>query len=417
MPVNLLLVTNTLAPGGAEAMLVRLARSLDRSRVRPVVACLKEPGALAAELQADGLEVHANLLAHKLDWRVIGRLGELAGPRGCLVAVGSGGDRMFWSALAGRRYRLPVIVWSHIFPTPDHLAFEWTNRRLYRWVNAFVALGRRHAEALADLEGVPRNRIHIIRNGIEVAPESPRASCCLPVPPDANEPTASTPLPSQGRGQGEGFLPTGTAPPDERSDLPPAPARRGEPGREVTIGLVANFRPDKDHGLFLEAARRVLAARPQARFVLVGDGPTRRDVEPLAARLPADRIILTGYRADARNLIRGMDVVCLTSAWQECLSIAMLEAMAEGKAFVAPRIGSLDEALIDGVTGRVFEPRTPERLAEVLIELIDYPQERERLGQAARELVTHKFTAQTMARGFEELIERLCGREGDGQEA
>lgn len=372
-PVRLLLVTNTLAPGGAEAMLVRLALGLDREVVQPVVLCFKEPGVLAGELAGRSIPVHSWLLRHKFDLRVVGKLCRLIRRYEpvCVMAVGNGGDRMFWSALAARRTGAAMVVWSHVFPTVGHLTFEWLNRRLYGNVDAFVALGQRHREALVGLEGIPADRVHVIHNGIDVQAF-------------AHE---------QGRGEARSRLGVG----DEET---------------VVVGIVANLRPDKRHDVYVEAAAKVRAERKACRFVIIGDGSQREAVRQMAAeRDPGGAFIsILGERDDVPTLLHGLDIVCLTSEWQECLSVAMLEAMAAGKAFVAPRIGSLDEALIDGRTGRFFEPLTAEALAAVLIELIDQPEKRASLGQQARARVRAEFSTDRMARRFEQLVTGLYHR-------
>ena len=101
-PIHLLMVTNRLAPGGAEQMLVRLALQLDPRLVRPVVLCLKDPGPWAERLRGRDVPLHAHLLAHKYDFRVIGRIRRLIEQYSpaVVMAVGNGGDRMFWSTLA-----------------------------------------------------------------------------------------------------------------------------------------------------------------------------------------------------------------------------------------------------------------------------------------------------------------------------
>lgn len=377
-PISLLMVTNSLARGGAEAMVVRLALGLDAKRVRPVVVCLKEAGALADRLTERAVPVHAGLLRHKYDVGVVKRLVGLIveyAPA-CVMAVGNGGDRMFWSALAARRAGAAMLVWAHIFPTRRHRTFEWLNRRLYRWVDAFVAVGERHRESLIELEGVPAERLHVIRNGIDVA-EFAR-------PGQSARATSGIPL-----------------------------------SRPTVIAIIANLRADKRHDVFIEAAGRVKGARPACEFWIIGDGPERQAVERMARKHDPDGrwIKLLGARDDVPALLNEIDIVCLTSDWHEALSIAMLEAMAAGKAFVAPRIGSLDEALTDGLTGRVFEPFTPEALAAVLIELIDDPKRRMALGEAAARRVREGFTAELMAREFEALVQRLWRERIEGDDA
>ncbi len=125
-PSRLLLVTNTLVTGGAEHMLVSLARAFRPKRVAASVACLKEAGPLASSLTECGIAVHENLLRHKADVFVVDRLrGIFDRDRIDVVcAVGSGGDRMFWSALAARRAGRSCMVWSHMHPTPRHPDFS-----------------------------------------------------------------------------------------------------------------------------------------------------------------------------------------------------------------------------------------------------------------------------------------------------
>jgi len=372
-PIHLLLVTTTLARGGAEAMAVQLARSLDPAVVQPVMVCLKEPGPGADALADGSVAVHAGQLKHKFDVLAVGRLSRLIQryAPACVMAVGDGGDRMFWSTLAARRMGVPMVVWSHICPRPGHSTFEWLNRRLYRLVDVFVALGQRHREALTAVEGIPANRLQVIRNGIGVAAF-------------------------------EGA--------DRRAEARQI-LNAARPGT-VAVGMVANLRADKRHDLFVAAAVKVRAVRPDCRFVIVGDGPERPAVERMvAAHDPAGEFItMLGERDDMVTLMQGLDIVCLTSEWQECLSVAMLEAMAAGKAFVAPRIGSLGEALIDGMTGRFFDPLTAGALADLLVELIDRPDERTLLGERARAKVRAEFTAERMARDFESLVTSLYKR-------
>ncbi|UCD28451.1 MAG: glycosyltransferase, partial [Planctomycetota bacterium] len=356
-----------------EAMLVQLALALDPQIVRPVVICLKGAGVWANLLAERSIPIHAEQLKHKYDFRALGRLSRLVEKYepACLMAVGSGGDRMFWSTLAARRMGVPMIVWSHDFPSADHLYFEWTNRRLYRYVQTFVALGQQHRQALINREKIPANKLQVIRNGVDVA----KFHC------------------PQKRPEARQLLNINN---DET----------------VVIGIIANLRSEKRHDICIEAAAKIHAQRNNCRFAIVGDGPQRKQIEQLAARHDPEEsfISMLGECEDLAALIQGLDLVCLTSQW-ECLSVTMLEAMAAGKAFVAPRVGSLDEALIDGETGRFFEPLTSDALTDVLIELIDDAGQREALGRQAQAKVRAEFTVDKMARAFESLITDLFKRQ------
>jgi glycosyltransferase involved in cell wall biosynthesis len=369
---RLLLVTNRLAVGGAEQMLVTLAKALDRHRVIPSVACFKDAGPLASGLEAIGVRVHTHLLAHKYDALVIDRLARLIRSEGIdvLCAVGSGGDRMFWSTLAARHTGRACIVWSHLSPRSGYMGFERSNRAIYRWVNRFVASGRRHRLLLIREENLPAGRTVVIRNGIEV------------------EKLDRPDLRDEGR---------------RRLNVPDPKC--------VAIGIIANFRRYKRHDVFVEAASRLVRRHPQAVFYIIGTGhdePTIRGWM-VNAGLTGQELRLLGERDDLLTLIQGLDVVCLCSEW-ECMSIVMLEAMAAGKAFVGPAIGSLDEALIHGQTGLMIRPADAVSLANALEELIVDPVRRTSLGRQARTKVMAEFRSEIMARAFEDLVEEVCGR-------
>lgn len=364
---NILFVTTDLRRGGAETIILLAARRWPRSQGRCVIACMRGGGGLLAEAQKAGIAVHQNLIRHKLDVRVIRRLRDVieAESIGAVIAVGSGGDRMFWSVLAARKWSIPVFVWSHTFPVPGRIEFERLNRLLYHRVAAFIALGEQHRQALATVEGVPAERIHVVRNGIEV---------------DAYDRA------------------------DRRAEARAA-LGLADDAETVAVGLLANLRGVKRPDIFIEAARRVHALRKNTRFFLIGDGPCRARVEEHAAEVDAAGayVHLLGERADVPLLLQGLDIVCLSSR-QECFSLAMLEAMAAGRAFIAPRTGSLDEALKDGRTGLFLPELSPDALAAAIQRLVDNPVERLHIGEAARALVHTEFRCESMVESLAALV-------------
>jgi len=352
-------------------MLVALAKTLDRRRVVPTVVCLKDAGGLASELGEARVRLYCNLLRNKFDAFVICRLLRLIRRESidAICVVPAGGDRMFWSTLAGRLAGIPCIVWSQFYPRLGFSGFERSNRVLLRCVERVVALGGRHRLALIRRERIPPGRVVVVRNAI--APE------------EFDRP--------EWRGE--------------------ARRRLGVPADDtVAIGMVANLRVEKRHDVFIEAAKVLAGRYPHTVFYLIGGGTEEAVVRGWMAGsgLSGDRLRLLGPRDDLPVLMQGLDIVCLCSEWGECQSIAMLEAMAAGKAFVGPDIGSLDEALIDGLTGLTVQPADVPSLTAALERLIVNPAERNLLGQRARAKVFAEFRVEEMARQFEDLIETAC---------
>jgi glycosyltransferase involved in cell wall biosynthesis len=202
----------------------------------------------------------------------------------------------------------------------------------------------------------------------------------------------------------------GFAPSDVRvvhEGVPDRPAETG--GREAlralgvpagarVVGNVAALTDHKDHETLLAAAADACARVPNAWFVIVGDGELR---EPLVARartLGLDRCVFAGFRTDLDRLIPAFDVFCLSSH-MEGLGTSLLDAMAFGRAVVATRAGGIPEAVEDGVTGRVVEPRDPRALAEALVAVLTDDAARSAYGAAGRGRFLERFTAERMVEG------------------
>lgn len=362
---RVLFVTNRLEAGGAELMLVSLVERLGRHGIRPVILCLKDAGPLAERCRAAGVEVHENLLRFKADVAVLVRMRRLIATydASAIVAAHSGGDRMFWTTLAGRMTRTPVVVWSHWFPEAGSRHFERANRLVARWVDMFVALSASHRAALTRFEHVPSDRIKVIPNGIDVA----------------------------------AFAKAGAR----------ASARRllGLEDHHFAVGIVANLRTEKRHDVFVDAAKRLERLDDNYRFVIIGDGPNRDAVRAAveASGLDAETLRLLGGRDDVADLLAGLDASCLCSE-VECFSVSMLEAAAAGCPFIGPAAGGLAAFLEDRRTGLVIRPADAASLADAVSVLAGDAALRDRLVAAARETVAARFDVETMVRSFGELF-------------
>jgi glycosyltransferase involved in cell wall biosynthesis len=167
-------------------------------------------------------------------------------------------------------------------------------------------------------------------------------------------------------------------------------------GGDVVCGCVARIEAQKNP-LFLP---RIWGRLPgAARLVWVGDGRLRGEFEQAAASAGiTDRIRVDGWRRDARERMGAFDVFLLPSAY-EGLPLALLEAMSAGLACVASDVDGIADAIEDGVTGRLCRAGDEEQWVRVLSELIANPDERARLGAAARRRWQERFSLESMARG------------------
>ena len=134
--------------------------------------------------------------------------------------------------------------------------------------------------------------------------------------------------------------------------------------------------------LFLRTAAIVREKIPAARFLIIGEGPERPALERLAGELNLrDAVQFLGNRSDIPELLNALDVFVLTSQ-MEASPVSIMEAMACGKPVVAPRVGSIDESVIDGITGYLVDPGSSSLAAERILRLLEDPALARRMGRA-----------------------------------
>jgi glycosyltransferase involved in cell wall biosynthesis len=244
-----------------------------------------------------------------------------------------------WVAgLAGRSLGLAVVRGRHVtIPVPRRRAL------VYRLAHRVVTSG----EAVAGLvaaAGVPPERIVAIAPGLDTGRFHPRVS--------------------------------GAAVRSELGLTGPA------------VGLVANIRGSKGHRFFLEAAREVLRARPDARFLIVGDGIGFDDVRLRVKELGLERhVVMTGFRRDVPEVMAALDVLVLPSIKSEAVSQVIPQALAVGTPVVGTSVGGTPELVRDGETGRLVPPGDALALARAITELLADPGRARALARRGQEEV------------------------------
>jgi glycosyltransferase involved in cell wall biosynthesis len=183
----------------------------------------------------------------------------------------------------------------------------------------------------------------------------------------------------------------------------------GVPEDALVVGNVGALTDHKDHATLLEAAARVVAARPEVHFVVAGEGEERGRLLERRRRLGLDaHVSFTGFRDDLDRLVPAFDVFCLSSHL-EGLGTSLLDAMAFARPVVATAAGGIPDAVVDGVTGRLVPVREPGALAAALLELLADPAARAAMGGAGRQRFLDHFTADRMVEGTLRVIEELRG--------
>jgi len=358
--LRLLLVVDSLEVGGAERHVVDLATALHRKGYGVEVAC-SVSGGLSEPLEVAGVPVWP------LTRRLVKRRVSLAYARGIRKLLR---ERSFdlvhahifasavAAAIATRGTGVPLVV-------TEHTEASWQTWRA-RWVSQWV---HRRAERVIAVS-TPIERRLIERDGI-----TPKLVTLIP----------------------NAVIPASDDPPEVAGTLPDGWLERS------LIGVIARLQPEKGVANFLEAAARVSRISPEARFVVVGDGPLREELLGFAKRgALRERVRFLGYRADARALVGLLDVLVVPSL-TEGSPLIVLEAMAAGVPVVASAVGGIPDQVRHGEEGLLVPPDDPDALAETLGTLLRNPTRARRLGEAGRRRAGNEFCHDTLVSRIEAI--------------
>jgi glycosyltransferase involved in cell wall biosynthesis len=368
-------VVPTLMCGGTENQFMALGRLLDRTRFELEFACLRRWGPFVDELVERRIPLTEYQVATFRSVNALAQQAKLARQiarrRIQIVHAYNFYGNVF--AIPPARLVAPVVIASIRDCAPYLTSMQ---KRVQRYACQFADRILVNADAVKDWlvnDRYDASRITVIPNGVDLSRFD-----AIP----------------------------------ERSQL-----RRewGLPDDTPLVAVVSRLTRLKGLEHFLEAAARITARFPAARFVIVGEtSPMDRsylgELQQCAQRLGvADRVIFTGLRTDVPALLASVDVSVMPSL-NEALSNVLLESMAAGAPTVATRVGGTPEALIDGVTGLLVPPADSASLADAIVRLLENAPLAAELGRAARTRISDTFSVKRMVRATEDVYLELLDR-------
>lgn len=369
-PIKVLHMIDGLQVGGAEVLLRDMLPRLPRERFGASV-CYGTPGPIAAELQAAGVPMRRIARRGWADPRWTWGLWQAARrARPDVVHTHLVKSDLF-GRLAARLAGVPLVV------TTLHNTDAWAARPLLgRLYGLSGRLADRHI-AVSDEVGryhvrhsrLPADSVITIENGVDVDRFRGQAAAGQAVRADF-----------------------GLAP-----DAPVA-------------GIVAGLRPQKDHAAFLRAAADIQRELPQARFLVVGAGALRPELEALAGQLGLGAaVVFTGLRTDIPAVMAALDVLVIASRW-EGLPVTALEAMAAARPVVATAVGALPRVIQPGQTGLLVPPADPAALAQACLRVLTDGAWARQLGEAGRARAEANYSLDSMVRRTAHLYEALVAQ-------
>lgn len=179
--------------------------------------------------------------------------------------------------------------------------------------------------------------------------------------------------------------------------------------RDFVVGMVANFRPEKNHDVLFAGALEAKRKIPGLKLLLVGGGPLFEHYKTRYGH-PSSGVgaVFSGPSKRIQQYLHAMDVACLIPGANEGFSNAVLEKMATGLPLVVSDIGGNAEAVINGRNGIVIPPNDHCALARALVVMHADPVKRRAMGRDSRRLVEEQFSLDRMWHSYEELYHSLC---------
>ncbi len=357
-----------LPPHGAERLIVDLMGHPD-PQFRYVVGCLIRGGPLEDELRALGVPVVIFGRRGRFDPTLVLRLAMWMRAQGVSVVHTHLFTADAFGRLAARLAGVRAVFSTvhsvvNVWKTPVHRFID----RVLAWASyRVIACTAEVHQALLERDGLPAGRVTTIANGIDLQRF----------------------LSASGGGVREEF---------------------GVPAQKALLLVVGRLEAPKGHADLLGALAE-LRARGCEDFLclFVGEGQLRAELEEEVARRGLQSLVrFTGLRRDVPRLLAACDAFLMPSRW-EGLPIAMLEAMACGKAVLATAVGGVPDVIDSGTNGILVAAGDMTAFASSLLGLIEDPGRREALGTRARVDVLRRFDIARTAAQYAALYREALG--------
>lgn len=368
--IGILYIINNLEIGGTERQLIQLVNHLDKNQFEPWVCCFQnKTSALVSLADCEFVSINFRGLYHL---QIINTIKDIL--RFCREKRISLVQSFFFTEsvinviMAKRDRKLKSIISKrNLAPGGYSLWQSWVINRLWRHVDAFIANSEAVKQRVVELEGISPEKCKVIYNGIDLTQY---------IQPTEEERMA-------------------------------AKKGVGVPEESFVVGMTANLNPVKDPWCLMKAALKILKVYPYIRFILVGDGPLRSELEKYCkGKGILDKILFVGSVVDAIPFLKAFDIGVLTSI-SEGFSNSILEYMAMGLPVIATNVGGNKESILDGRTGFLIPPGDYGVLADRITKLMHDTVLRRNYSREARIRVEELFHLDKMVENYQRFYMSL----------
>jgi glycosyltransferase involved in cell wall biosynthesis len=351
---------------GVKRLFAWMIPRFDPSRFEVSLVSLRKKDLSEETLDALGIDI-AYLHRSRFDPATLTDLLKIVDRKGIdIVHMHGYGATTFGRAAAAMR-RLPAILHEHANLTDTPWFQKVADRALAPFTDIAIAVSKSTADFVINARLVPARKVRVVYLGAPVDEFSRPRSV---------------------------------------EELAAARTAIGAGPDDFVVGTVTRLHDSKGNEYLVEAARHVVVARPRARFFLAGEGPLREALEQQAVRLDlGDRFVFLGFQRDVAAVLSAFDLSVFPSLW-EGTPLTVFETLAMGKPIVATDADGLLDVLQHERDAFIVPRRNARALADRIIWAIDHPDERYRVGAAAR-VTGQQFDIGEFVRKMERLYEML----------
>ena len=365
--INMLQLVNGFAIGGGEMKVLELVQRLDKGRYNITVCSVGQGGPLESEFRkaVDRVEIFSK--KSSFDFSLVQKVARLMKQQQIEILQ----TTLFYAdvigAYAAYLANVPVVISWEAVTGPFALRHYYAYKLAAKKIDRIVAVSEDIRTRVIRERRLADEKVVTIHYGVDLKKFAPEDQAL------------------------------------KKADI-------GVSDENTVLGTVARFDHPKGHKHLIAAAPEIVKKYPNVRFVFVGDGPLRQDVEQQIHRLGLDQyFILLGFRRDVKQLLGLFDLFILPSE-SEGLPNAVLEAMACSNPVVASAVNGVVEVVVDGETGFLVPPGDPDRMSEVVIKMLKSPENMKQMGVRGRERVAEAFSVEQQIGKFEELYDALYAK-------
>lgn len=354
--------------GGAEENLLNVLKVMDKREYSVEVCCLVG-GYVAEVLKTSGVPVTVLNMKNKWDCGAVLRLVAMLKRKDIHILHTSLYASNTFGRIAAILARAPITIsWEQGMANVKPRRHTWVDRFLSKFTDSITVPSEAVRQSIIKEENISREKIEVIHNFVD------EAEFAIAI------------------------------------DLKTKREELGLKLEDIVVGYVGCLSEHKGHKYLLDAIPEIILNIPGVKFLLVGEGPLRGQIEEKIKRMGLEaKVILLGFRRDIAEILSIIDLYVHPSL-SETFGLSIIEAMFMGKPVVASNIDGIPEVVKDEETGILIPARDFRRMAEAVIGLLKDRERASKMGRAGSELVRTNFTPEAAVEKLERLYEKFLVR-------